>query len=84
MNSRGDVTFAASRRLSRTYIEEVARRYADIANAAIDPLVLEKTSHLTVVQAGFPWSDLGSWADLMAARRDTADLHGNVAFNSTD
>ncbi|HEV7680129.1 MAG TPA: sugar phosphate nucleotidyltransferase [Candidatus Dormibacteraeota bacterium] len=60
--------------------EEVARRYADIANVAVDPLVLEKTSHLTVVQAGFPWSDLGSWSDLMEARHEMGevDADGNV------
>jgi mannose-1-phosphate guanylyltransferase len=35
---------------------------------------------LTVVQAGFPWSDLGSWADLLEARRAAgeADGGGNV------
>jgi len=46
-----------------------ARLYAEIANVAIDPLVMEKTARLTVVQAGFPWSDLGSWPDLHEARR---------------
>jgi mannose-1-phosphate guanylyltransferase/mannose-6-phosphate isomerase len=60
--------------------EEVARRYADIPNVAIDPLLLEKTSRLTVVQAGFPWSDLGSWGDLLEARREMGegDADGNV------
>lgn len=59
---------------------EAARRYGAIENVAVDPLVLEKTSHLTVVQAGFPWSDLGSWADLLEARREEggADDEGNV------
>jgi mannose-1-phosphate guanylyltransferase len=59
---------------------ETARRYAALPNVAVDPLVLEKTSHLTVVQAGFPWSDLGSWADLLEARREAgeADAGGNV------
>jgi len=56
--------------------EEAARRYAAIENVAVDPLVLEKTAHLTVVQAGFPWSDLGSWADLREAGE--ADGEGNV------
>jgi mannose-1-phosphate guanylyltransferase/mannose-6-phosphate isomerase len=59
---------------------EAGRRYAAIANVAVDPLVLEKTAHLTVVQAGFAWSDLGSWADLLEARREggEADGAGNV------
>lgn len=57
-----------------------ARLYAEIANVAVDPLLLEKTSRLTVVQAGFPWSDLGSWADLLEARREDGegDGAGNV------
>ena len=59
---------------------ETARRYAALPNVAVDPLVLEKTSRLTVVQAGFPWSDLGSWTDLLEARREAgeADSAGNV------
>ena len=59
---------------------EAARRYAAIENAAVEPLVLEKTSALTVVQAGFPWSDLGSWSDLLEARREDGegDPLGNV------
>jgi mannose-1-phosphate guanylyltransferase len=60
--------------------EELARRYAALDNVAIDPLVLEKTSRLTVVQAAFPWSDLGSWTDLLEARRAAGeeDAGGNV------
>jgi mannose-1-phosphate guanylyltransferase len=56
------------------------QRYAALPNVAVDPLVLEKTSHLTVVQAGFAWSDLGSWSDLLEARRENgeADPAGNV------
>ena len=55
---------------------EAARRYAAVENVAVDPLVLEKTAHLTVVQAGFPWSDLGSWSDLRDAGEPDGD--GNV------
>ena len=60
--------------------DEASRRYAAIENVAIDPLVLEKTATLTVVQAGFPWSDLGSWADLLEARHEAGegDAAGNV------
>ena len=32
-----------------------------------------------MVRAGFGWSDLGSWADLLAARAASADGAGNVA-----
>jgi mannose-1-phosphate guanylyltransferase/mannose-6-phosphate isomerase len=54
-----------------------AELYAAIPNVAVDPLVMEKTARLTVVQAGFPWSDLGSWTDLHAARRDDGEGDGD-------
>jgi mannose-1-phosphate guanylyltransferase len=46
----------------------------------VEPLVLERSRRLTVVQASFSWSDLGSWADLHAARVEDgdADAAGNV------
>ncbi len=53
--------------------------YASLRSVAVDPLVMERTAELTVVRAGFGWSDLGSWSDLLAARQDAADGAGNVA-----
>src|SRR5258708_7695865 len=38
---------------------------------------MERTRRLTVVQAGFPWSDLGSWADLHEARREAGEADGD-------
>jgi mannose-1-phosphate guanylyltransferase len=55
-----------------------AEVYAALRSVAIDPLLMEGSAHLTVVRAGFSWSDLGSWADLLAARADLADADGNV------
>ncbi|MGI8846946.1 MAG: mannose-1-phosphate guanylyltransferase [Candidatus Dormibacteria bacterium] len=54
--------------------------YAALPNIAIEPLVFERTPRLTVVQAGFGWSDLGSFSDLHDARRESGegDAHGNV------
>jgi mannose-1-phosphate guanylyltransferase len=57
--------------------------YAGLAAIAVEPLVLERTAHLTVVEAGFDWSDLGSWSDLRASRHDLADVDGNVADGDT-
>ena len=56
-----------------------AEVYASLRAVAVDPLVMERSTHLTVVRAGFGWSDLGSWADLLEARSDSADGEGNVA-----
>ena len=54
--------------------------YAALRGVAIEPLLFEHTPQLTVVTATFAWSDLGSWNDLAAARRDQnlADMSGNV------
>ena len=58
-----------------------AELYAAQANVPVEPLVLERTDRLTVVQASFSWSDVGSWADLHLARAESgeADAEGNVA-----
>ena len=55
-----------------------AEIYATVPPIAVDPLLMERSSHLTVVRAGFGWSDLGSWSDLLSARADRADPDGNV------
>jgi mannose-1-phosphate guanylyltransferase len=59
--------------------ERAADIYASLTAVAVDPLLMERSEHLTVVRAGFGWSDLGSWADLLAARTAAADSAGNVA-----
>jgi len=59
---------------------EAADRYRAIPSAAVEPLVLERGAPLSVVAAEFPWSDLGSWSDLLEARRAAGegDAAGNV------
>jgi mannose-1-phosphate guanylyltransferase len=59
--------------------DRAAEIYATLRSVAVDPLVMERSSHLTVVRAGFGWSDLGSWADLLAARAASSDSDGNIA-----
>jgi mannose-1-phosphate guanylyltransferase len=60
--------------------EAAAERYRAIPAVAVEPLVLERGARLSVVAAGFPWSDLGSWSDLLDARRAVGegDAAGNV------
>jgi mannose-1-phosphate guanylyltransferase/mannose-6-phosphate isomerase len=60
--------------------ERASQLYAAQEAVAVEPLVLERTSNLTVVRAAFPWSDLGSWADLHDVRvaAGSVDSDGNV------
>ena len=62
----------------------------------MDHAVMERTSDLVVLEAGFAWSDVGSWADLAdilpldadgnAITGDglVLDGEGNVVFNAVD
>ncbi|HEY6469281.1 MAG TPA: sugar phosphate nucleotidyltransferase [Candidatus Dormibacteraeota bacterium] len=59
--------------------ETATRLYAAQRVQAVEPLVLERTVRLTVVQASFGWSDLGSWSDVREAR--VADGEGDSAGN---
>ena len=62
--------------------ETVAGRlYSGLRVQPVEPLVLERTRRLTVVQASFGWSDLGSWTDVWAAR--VADGEGDAAGTSS-
>lgn len=54
--------------------------YAELTLQPVEPLVLERTNRLTVVQASFGWSDLGSWLDVGEFRIADGDVDadGNV------
>ena len=60
--------------------DEVIRIYGSQSTQAVEPLVLEHTPRLTVVEATFGWSDLGSWTDVHDARvaEGDVDADGNV------
>ncbi|HWF58349.1 MAG TPA: sugar phosphate nucleotidyltransferase [Candidatus Dormibacteraeota bacterium] len=63
--------------------ERAAELYSALPTQAVEPLLLEGSARLTVVRAGFEWSDLGSWSDLLAAGAAHADADGNVAVGDT-
>jgi mannose-1-phosphate guanylyltransferase len=44
--------------------DEADAAYKTLPTEAIDYAVMERTRNLLVVQAGFEWHDIGSWADL--------------------
>jgi mannose-1-phosphate guanylyltransferase len=54
----------------------VSSLYAAQRVQAVEPLVLERTRRLTVVEASFGWSDLGSWSDVRAARVTDGEVDG--------
>ncbi len=57
--------------------DAVARTlYARLRLQPVEPLVLERTQRLTVVQASFGWSDLGSWTDIGQSRTADGDVDG--------
>ncbi len=51
--------------------------YAALRLQPVEPLVLERTHRLTVVQASFGWSDLGSWLDVGQSRIADGDVDGD-------
>ncbi|WP_312796042.1 AGE family epimerase/isomerase [Tianweitania sp.] len=50
--------------------------YADVPSDSIDYAVMERADDITMVPAGFKWSDLGSWQSLLEVSQ--ADEKGNV------
>jgi mannose-1-phosphate guanylyltransferase len=52
----------AERRAGRA--DEADAAYTTLPTEAIDYAVMERTRNLLVVEAGFEWHDIGSWADL--------------------
>lgn len=70
--------------------------YLALPEMAVDNAVMERTSDLVVLEAGFAWSDVGSWADLRDILPLDADGNsvsgdglvldgaGNVVFNAVD
>lgn len=55
---------------------EAARRYGRLPIDAVDYTVMERTSRLLLVPAGFAWADVGSWSEL--AELLPQDESGNV------
>jgi len=57
--------------------DAVRRLYGEQRAQAVEPLLLERTPRLTVVEATFGWSDLGSWTDVHDARMADGDVDGD-------
>jgi mannose-1-phosphate guanylyltransferase len=54
----------------------VRQAFSEIKSESIDYALMEKAKNVVVVEATFPWDDIGSWAALERTR--TADADGNV------
>jgi mannose-1-phosphate guanylyltransferase/mannose-6-phosphate isomerase len=75
----------AARHLAAGDLQAAAAAYWKVPKQAVEPLVFERSNTLTAIRCAFPWSDLGSWADLSAARRDggSGDEEGNLLEGDT-
>jgi mannose-1-phosphate guanylyltransferase/mannose-6-phosphate isomerase len=55
---------------------DIDNAYGDMEAISIDHGVLEKANDVFVIEAGFPWSDIGSWGSLKEVLK--ADRRGNI------
>ncbi len=60
--------------------ETLEREFTAIQGTSIDYAVMEKYDNVVVIEAPFPWDDLGSWQAL--SRLHDADQHGNTVVGS--
>lgn len=56
--------------------DTLARVYPTIQSQTIDVGIMERADNVAVIPATFPWSDVGSWAELLEVL--PADSEGNV------
>ena len=56
----------------------VARAFELLPKISIDYALLEKSDRVRVVEAAFPWDDVGTWDAVERLRTDRADEAGNV------
>lgn len=55
---------------------DLKEAYSKISPISIDHAILEKTDDCVVIEANFPWSDMGSWSSLSDVF--TPDSNGNI------
>ncbi len=60
--------------------EEAREAYQKLVPVAVDPLIMERATNLSVVEAAFHWSDMGSWSDLRSIWEQVgrSDAAGNI------
>lgn len=56
--------------------KDATRLWKKLASISVDYAIMEKTSKMALIQAGFDWTDLGSWEALHAFAKK--DRSGNV------
>ncbi len=58
--------------------KDLAAAYGKIPSTPIDVALIEKTSRRTLLEASFPWSDVGTWSAVAEAMAQEADTSGNL------
>lgn len=61
----------------KNYPATLRREYARLASISVDYGIMEKAREVFMLEAGFPWSDVGSWLALYELRRREGE--SNVA-----
>jgi len=56
----------------------IAAAFARLPRISIDYALLERSGRVRVVDADFPWDDVGSWEAIARLRRGESDAAGNV------
>ena len=56
--------------------EDISSAYAKIEAISIDNGVLEKSKNVVVIEADFPWSDMGCWSSMSEVF--APDAYGNI------
>ncbi len=59
---------------------EAKEAYQQLTSVAVEPLILERATNLSVVESTFHWSDMGSWSDLRTIWEQVgrSDAAGNI------
>ena len=65
---------------SRNFEQTLQSEFEAIQGKSIDYAVMERYDNVVVIEAPFPWDDVGSWQAL--ARLHDADEHGNTIIGS--
>ncbi len=63
--------------------DQFLRAFQLLPKTSIDYALLERSERVRVVEANFPWDDVGTWEAVSRLREGTVDPHGNCLDSDT-